>query len=73
MDSVVPLAVEGIGFEVDLGEFLVRHTSAIGIDPVIDAALHEQIRLGRCGTDQVDDDLMREQRLAAPVLGDERE
>ena len=41
MDGVVPLAVEVMGFEVYLCEFLVRYTAALGIDPVIDAALHE--------------------------------
>ena len=73
MDGVVPLAVEVMGFEVYLCKFLVRYTPALGIDPVIDAALHQQTGLGGRGADQVDDDLMSEQRFAAPVLGDERE
>ena len=71
MDGVVPLAVEIMEFEVYLCKFLVRYTPALGVDPIIDAALHEQTRFGGRGADQVDDDLMGEQRLAAPVLGDE--
>ena len=73
MNGVGPLAVEGIGFEVYLCEFLVRYTATLSIDPVINAALHQQTGLGGRGTDQVHNDLMGEQRLAAPVLGDERE
>ena len=73
MDGVVPLAVEVIGFEVYLCKFLVRYTPTLGIDPVIDSTLHQQTGLGGRGADQVHDDLMSEQRFAAPVLGDERE
>ena len=58
MDGVVPLAVEGMGFDVYLCKFLVRYTSALGIDPVIDAALHEQTGFGGRGADQVHDDFM---------------
>ena len=38
MDGVVPLAVEGVWFEADLCEFVIRDTPALGIDTLIDSA-----------------------------------
>ena len=73
VDSVIPLAVEGVRFEINLGQLLVGDTAALGIDSLIDSALDEQAGFGRRSTDQVHDDLMGYERLTAPVLGDERE
>ena len=39
----------------------------------VDAAGDGEAGFGRGGGDQLDDDLMADQRLAAPVLGDEGE
>ena len=43
------------------------------IGVVIDLASHLQAGLGGRGGDQLDDDLMADERFAAPVSGDERE
>ena len=73
MDGVVPLAMKSVWFEVDLCEFVIRDTPALGIDALIDSALDQQTGSGCRCADQVHDHLMGEQRLATPVLGDERE
>ena len=72
MDGVIPLAMEVVRMQIHPGELLVRDTTTLGVDALIDSALDEQTSLRRCGADQVHNDLMGEQRLTAPVAGDER-
>ena len=73
MDGVVPLAVEGMRFEVDPRQVFVGDAPAFGVGTLIDSALDQETRFGGGGADQIHYDLMAQQRLAAPVLGDERE
>src|SRR5580692_11013973 len=58
VDGVVPLAVEGVRLEVHECEFLVRDSAALRIGALIESAAHGEALLGRCGGDQVHDDLM---------------
>ncbi len=73
VDRVIPLAMKIVWMQVYVGELLVRDTTTLGIDALIDSALDEQTGLCRGGADQIHDDLMSEQRLAAPVASNERE
>src|SRR5690606_21436337 len=71
--GVVPFAVKGVGLEVDQCEFLVGDSTTARVDALIEATSHREARLGGRGRDQADDNLMGDERLAAPVLGDEGE
>src|SRR5947207_2038271 len=72
-DSIVPLAVEVVAGEVDGIHFGVGHLDAGRIGVLIELATNLQTGLGRRRGDQLDDDLMADERSAAPVAGDERE
>src|SRR5215475_9130546 len=56
--------------KVDLGHLPVGNPSAFRIGPFIEPTRNSQPRLGRGCRDQLDNDLMRHQRLAPPVLRD---
>lgn len=71
MDGVVPLGVEVVGLEVHEFELSVRNAAALRITAVIDATSHDESRLRCRGGDQVHDDVMGDERLATPVLGDD--
>ena len=73
IDGIVPLAVERVWFDVHACELVIGDSPTLGINALIDTALDEQAGLGCGGADKVHDDLMGQQRLTAPVLGDERE
>ncbi len=65
--------MERVRLEVYECELLVRDSAARRVDAVIKSTAHGESRLrGRSG-DQVDDDLMGDERLAAPILRDEGE
>lgn len=72
MNGVVPFPVEGLRYQTNISHLLVRDPLALGIGFLIESALYRQPRPGRGGRNQLDDDLMSYQGLAAPVLGDER-
>src|SRR3954451_17325269 len=59
--------------DVEAGDLVVGHLCALLVEVMVEPTLDGEPGLrGRAG-DQLDDDLMCQQRLAAPVLGDERE
>ena len=59
--------------KLEFSHLLIGHLEPRLVHIGVDFALHRQPRLcGGC-SDQVDDDLMTDQRLAAPVLSDEGE
>jgi hypothetical protein len=59
--------------EVDGGHFGIRDLDGFGILVFVEAALHLEAFVGRRRSDQLDDHRATDQRLAAPVLGDEGE
>src|SRR5215217_8242 len=72
-NGIIPFAVEVVAGEVHGIHFRVRYLDARRIDVFIELATNLETGLRcRCG-DELDDDLMADERLAAPVAGDERE
>ena len=59
--------------KLEFGHLLIGHFESRLVDVGIDFAFDGQSCLRGGGSDQVDDDLMTDQRLTAPVLADERE
>src|SRR4051794_33465421 len=59
--------------DVDVVHLVVGDFDARGIALVIDLASYLQAGVGGCGADQLYDGLMADERLAAPILRDERE
>ena len=72
-DGVVPVAVEFVAVNVDGVHLGVGDFDAGGINVGVDLAAHLEAGVGGGGRDQLDDGLVADERLAAPVLGDERE
>src|ERR1700747_3597426 len=70
-DSIVPLAVEFGAFDIDCGHLGVRDDNAAGVLASIEFAAHGEAGFGRGGRDQFDDDPVADERLVAPVVGDE--
>src|SRR5882757_916854 len=70
-DSIVPFAVEVVTGDVDGLHLGVGHLDAGRIGILIELAPHLETGLGRRCCDQLDDDLMADERFAAPVSGDE--
>src|SRR5271165_5343511 len=70
---IVPVAMELFPSKLKFGHLLVGNSEALLIDISVDLAFYGQAGR-RCGCgDEVNDDLVADQRLAAPVLADERE
>jgi hypothetical protein len=69
-DGVVPLAVKRVTLDGERGHLGIGDLDALGIAVRIQLAAHRQASLRRRGADQLDNDLMADQRLAAPVLRD---
>src|ERR1700680_983574 len=72
-DSIVPLAMEVVAGQGDGVHFGVRHLYAGRIGVLVELATNLQTGLRRRCCDQLDDDFMADERLSAPVSGDERE
>src|SRR5512135_298206 len=72
-DGVIPLPMECVSSQVDLPHLFLRDLDPRGIDTLIKFACDLQTRLGRRRCNQIDDRLVTDQRLASPVLADERE
>src|SRR5271165_509391 len=62
--------MEVVSRDVDRGDFGVRYGDALRVKVSIDVAGDGEAGLGRGGAYQLDDDLVADERLAAPVLGD---
>ena len=58
---------------VDGGELRVGYLDALWVGAGVEPGVNLQPRIGRGGVDQVDDDLVAFERLAAPVGPDEAE
>ena len=59
--------------DVDGSHLVVGDLDAGWIEVVVDLGANGEACLGLGGGDQFDDDLMADEGLCAPVLGDERE
>src|SRR4051812_25003413 len=73
MNGVVPLAMKFGWHDVELGHLGVGDFDAFVVGVLIEPALDGQTLLSRGAGNQLDDDLMGQQRFATPVLGDEGE
>ncbi len=69
-DDVVPVAMEGIALDVEGGHFDIADLDALWVTVLVDVAGDGEAGVGRGGADQLDDDLVADQRFAAPVLRD---
>ena len=69
-DRVVPVAMEAMvmALKVEGAHFGLAHLDAGGVGIGIDLALHLETGVRGGGGDQLDDGLVADQRLAAPVL-----
>ncbi len=68
--GVVPVAMEGIVLDVDAGHFGIAYLEAFWVAVLVDFAGDDEAGVGRGGADQLDDDLMADERFATPVLRD---
>jgi len=59
-----------VALDVDGRHFVIADLNAFLIEVAIEVASDRQAFFGRGSADQLDDDLMADQRLAAPVLRD---
>src|SRR4249920_75654 len=73
MDAVVPVAVEFMAMEIDAGEVGGSDFDAGRVRVGVDLGMDLEAGFSGGGGDQLDNDLMADERFAAPVLGDERE
>ena len=60
--------METVGLEVYECEFLIANTATLWVNAVIETAANGEARLSLSGSDQANDHLMGDERLAAPVL-----
>ena len=71
-EFIIPVAMKPVSPEFELGHLLIADLDSRGIDVGVEFAFHCQTCGGGCSGDEVDDDLDG-QRLATPVLANERE
>jgi hypothetical protein len=69
-DGVVPVALEGMALNVEGSHFGITDFDALGIEVLVDVASDGEAGFGGSGADQLDDDVVADERFAAPVLGD---
>src|SRR3954463_8743737 len=72
-DGVVPFAVKCGGPKIEGGHLGIGHLDAFRVGAAVEAAPDGEAGAGGGAGDQLDDHLVGEQGLAAPVLGDEGE
>jgi hypothetical protein len=61
------------GLKIKGGHLGIGHPDALGVGATVEAALDGEAGAGGGAGDQLDDHLVGQQGLAAPVLGDEGE
>ena len=72
-EGIIPLAMELCAPDVEVLHLGILDRHALGIVVVVHVAIDFEAGAGRGGADQTDDGCEGSQRLAAPVLADERE
>jgi CHASE1-domain containing sensor protein len=65
---VVPFAMEGVAYDVDLGHFLISHRNAFPVDVGVEFTLHGQSGFSGRGADQIDDDAIADERLGRQFM-----
>jgi hypothetical protein len=73
LDGVIPIAVEVVPVEVDLGDLGVADGDPLEVVGLVEASVDVQAGAGGSACDQVDDRGVFDQWLAAPVVADEAE
>jgi hypothetical protein len=63
--------MEVCGIEADGGHFCIGDDNALWVGVGVEPALDGEARTGRRCGDELDDDLMADEGLATPILGDE--
>src|ERR1700733_7298476 len=71
--GVVPLAMEVVARDADCLHLLVGDVDTFRVEVAVDLAADLEASFRRCGADELDNNLVADQRLAAPVHGDEGE
>src|SRR5437763_9120116 len=69
-DGVVPIVLEGIALNVEGSHFGIGDFDTFWIEALVDVASDGEAGRGGSGADQLNDDVVADERLAAPVLGD---
>ena len=69
-DGVVPVALEGMALNVEGSHFGIRDLNSFRVEALVDVAGDGEAGIGGSGADQLDNDLVADQWLATPVLGD---
>src|SRR4029077_16193078 len=69
-DGVVPVALEGMALNVEGSHFSIADFDALGVEALVNVASDGKAGIGGSGADQLDDDVVADERFAAPVLGD---
>ena len=69
-DRIVPFSVERITINVDRTHLRVGDPDGLGITVLVKVALHMKPAGCRRGSNELDDDLVADERLATPVLCD---
>src|SRR5277367_1895043 len=71
-DGVVPFAVKFVRMEVNLSQFLITDLNTRWIRSCIKTGFYLETSFRPGGTDEIDNNLMTDQRPPAPVHGDIR-
>src|ERR1700687_1880814 len=73
MDFVVPVAVEFVPPQTHSRKFVILDLGSGWIGARVKFSMNLQSLRGGCGRNEIDDDLVAQKRLSAPVLTDEAE
>src|SRR6516165_7401123 len=72
-DGIVPLAMEGMAFDVDGSHLGISDDDAFGVLRRVQLASHSEASFGGGSRDQFDDHAIADEGLGTPVLADEGE
>ena len=73
LDDVVPLGMKLVRVDIDRVELGVSDPDLVRVGALVQPGIDLKPGAGRGGSDEVDDRLQRDERLAPPVHRDERE
>ena len=67
VDGIIPLAVKRVASDVEVGHLLIGDGDCLWIDVFIQFATDRKPSCGGCGSDEVDDHAIADERLSFPV------